>query len=132
MQICSVGLDGKSSPLLKTHSIETLCKLHLITIDNGNFSFFLIIVDPQYITFECEILWQTSDLSFNLTWTLPSFLRRGSVISGFVVLSKFNLRVDNLVVPVLVDNTSVSLPQVMVSMAGMASMLIVELDFFYY
>ena len=121
MQICSVGLDGKSSPLLKTHSIETLCKLHPITVDNRKFTavgVFLLTVDNQYITFECERLWQTSDLSYNLTWTLPPFLRLGNVISGFIVLSKFNVTIDNHIIPVLVYNASVPLPQVMALMAG--------------
>jgi hypothetical protein len=114
MQICSFGLDGKSSPLLKTHSIETLCKLYPIVIDNGNFiGVFSITVDPQYITFECQRLLQSPDLSFNLSWTLPSFLRYGDVISDFVVISKFRVRVDNHFAQVQVDNTSVPLPQVM-------------------
>ena len=78
--------------------------------------FFLLTVDPQYVTFECQRLQQSSELSFNLTWTLPSFLRYGNVISGFVVVPKLNLRVDNVIVPVQIDiNVSVPLPQVILT-----------------
>ena len=70
-------------------------------------------VDPRDIIFECQRLQHAApELSYNVTWTLPPFLHYGNVISGFIVIPKFTLKVDDVNVEVQIDHVSVLLPQV--------------------
>ena len=74
---------------------------------------FSFTVDHRDIIFECQRLQHAApELSYNVTWTLPPFLRYGNVISGFIVIPKFTLKVDDVKVEVQIDDVSVLLPQV--------------------
>ena len=77
---------------------------------------FLLTVDPEIVLFECQRLWRPPEFSFNLTWTLPTYLRYGNVINSFVVVPK--LREGNLIIPVPIDNVTVPFPQVTFLSAG--------------
>ena len=67
-------------------------------------------VDPQHIRFDCQRLWQPPEFSFNLTWTIPPFIRHGNVITGFVVIPSFRDCADITITPI--DNVTIPLPQV--------------------
>lgn len=72
-------------------------------------------VDPDYIIFDCQRNWRPSvrEFWFNLTWTLPSFLRHGNIISNFVVSPQLMITEGaHTIITQTVANVTIPFPQV--------------------
>ena len=69
-------------------------------------------VIPEVVRFDCQTLWQVPQFLFwfNLTWSLPPYLRRGNVIHSFTVVPM--LKDGTEIISVLIDNITVPYTEV--------------------
>lgn len=87
--------------------VVNVISLQLTLLTDNSITFSQKTVDSETIIFDCQRLWQIPQYLFwfNLTWTLPLYLRHGNVISSFTVVPM--LKDGTAVISVQIDNVTV-------------------------
>ena len=107
-----VYLWRQHTPYPRLH-VSSKCFLTVAYIANRQFNnIFSKTVDPESIIFDCQRLWQIPEYLFwfNLTWTLPPYLRHGNVISSFTIVPM--LKNGTAIISVQIDNVTVPYTEV--------------------